>query len=229
MIILMREKGFTPILILVIILIIAGIVGGAFYFNKSLVKSSTQLQTTVPTMQLAKIATGSAETINWKTFQNSKYGFSLKYPSSWNVDNSEGMDMKGNIAFGVYLRNFTPSAERGTNAIDKNLDKGKAQISISKNVKPSNITLEQFIDQEANNFRRSTGQEGNVSLLKTQLLVNNKEAVQTESPNFKGPFPNIAIYIKKTETELYVINASLDYPSYSQTFEQILSTFKFTD
>ncbi|MFH0936792.1 MAG: PsbP-related protein [Candidatus Daviesbacteria bacterium] len=109
----MKEKGFTLIVFILVILIIsAGIVGGAFYIKQnSLIKSQSQNsgilsqapQLTVdsqstPTPSLISSAS-SNEISNWKTYTNDKYYYSVKYPSNWflteiqdsttvNIDNS---------------------------------------------------------------------------------------------------------------------------------------------
>lgn len=77
-----KQKGyFLPIIGAVVILFT--IAGGAYYFMR--VKSSTaipaQTQTVIPTTQPSTID----ETANWKTYTNSKYGYTLKYPSNWSL------------------------------------------------------------------------------------------------------------------------------------------------
>lgn len=94
------QKGFAPILILVGILVIAAI-GGAFYLGKQTSKPS-QPQNQVVTSQATPSSTqdtsrepngsaaspvpnGTGETVNWKTYTNTKAGYSIKYPPEWYV------------------------------------------------------------------------------------------------------------------------------------------------
>lgn len=62
------QKGQAPVLILVGILIIIAVAGGAYYFGKS--------QTPKPTTTFDEIA-------NWKTYTNKEYGYSFKAPPDW--------------------------------------------------------------------------------------------------------------------------------------------------
>lgn len=61
------------VLFIVIVLFFAGI-----YYVSFSNKQSSQIQ--------------SPETIGWKTYTNSKYGFSVKYPESWEVNNRENQN-----------------------------------------------------------------------------------------------------------------------------------------
>lgn len=73
----MVQKGLAPI---AIILIVAALIGGHFlYQNKAAIKSATQ-QTSSTTN----------ETVNWKTYTNTKYGYSIKYPSEWEYKFGKG-------------------------------------------------------------------------------------------------------------------------------------------
>lgn len=110
MIILMNQKGFAPLLVLVIILIITGIAGGAYYLRMI---SPTSLPNQKACTQEAKLCpdgssvgrTGpnceftpcpaipsakvSDETANWKgadIYEFYKSKFTFKYPSDWGVE-----------------------------------------------------------------------------------------------------------------------------------------------
>ena len=65
----MKKNGFSPILI-VLILVILGAVG--YFGYKRLEIQTSSFQTKV-------------DTVNWKIF-NSKYGYSVKYPSDWDTN-----------------------------------------------------------------------------------------------------------------------------------------------
>ena len=80
------QKGFGVIYILVGILVVTLIAGGAFYLGgqttpKPVVTSSSQ-----PSISpdVSPAPTDAGETTNWKTYTNTKYGFSFKYPNSEN-------------------------------------------------------------------------------------------------------------------------------------------------
>src|SRR3989344_8376408 len=82
--IMVSQKGFGIIYILVGILILAGLVGGAFYLGQKTSKTSQdQTSITQPTFQPSAT---SDEMANWKTYENPTYKYSLRIPSNWVID-----------------------------------------------------------------------------------------------------------------------------------------------
>jgi len=75
-----KQKGFAPVLFLVGILVIIGVAAGVYFFGKSQVPKS-QLPNPVVTSPTPQATLD--ETVNWKTYTNTKYGFSFKYPATW--------------------------------------------------------------------------------------------------------------------------------------------------
>ncbi|MDO8498477.1 MAG: hypothetical protein Q7S44_01705 [bacterium] len=88
------QKGFALIFILVGALVLVGL-GGAFYFGKLKFP-----QTSFPgnpsitvTPQVSPTPTPKAdETANWKTYTNTKYGYSFKYSPDSNIKEERGRD-----------------------------------------------------------------------------------------------------------------------------------------
>lgn len=74
------QKGFMPILILVGILIITAVAGGAYYLGRLATSKPSPApvsQTPQPTLSTVPVTD---ETVNWKTYEDLDLGFSLKYP-----------------------------------------------------------------------------------------------------------------------------------------------------
>lgn len=95
------QKGFAPILIILGIVLLLGVAGGAYYFGQVSVKVPTSpSQTPVPTSQtsisptqpvvkttVSPTPTVVDETANWKTYTGNKYSF--KYPANdWKINQS---------------------------------------------------------------------------------------------------------------------------------------------
>lgn len=82
------QKGQAVILVLVGILVIIGVAGGAYYFGKSQVsKPLTQNPMVASQTPQATSAPSPApdETANWKIYIDSNRRFSIKYPAEWGI------------------------------------------------------------------------------------------------------------------------------------------------
>jgi hypothetical protein len=83
----MKQKGFTPILILLTIVVL-GVVGYVGYKNFKTSYVSNQAigveDQIIPPPTNTSAA--SASTTTWKTYTNTKYGYSIKYPETWNFN-----------------------------------------------------------------------------------------------------------------------------------------------
>lgn len=75
-----NQKGFAPIFIIVGILTIATVAGGAYYLGTrkpvNVVPSPTPVVTSSPS-DASPISTDTGETANWKTYSNSQIGYSV--------------------------------------------------------------------------------------------------------------------------------------------------------
>lgn len=129
----MKQKGIAPILI---ILLIAAAIGGYLvytnYSNLSRVKSRDNRTkvTPPPSTQITPLPSSTPDaTVNWKTYINTKYNFSLKYPPNWKLDSSildSSILVEGGIPIGqenkypqrVDLRNITGDQDFSTIGID---------------------------------------------------------------------------------------------------------------
>lgn len=84
------QKGIAPIIIVLILAIILAGAGDAYYFKQQQSKSSSVLD----------------ETADWKTYQNTKYGFEFKYPKEYVFSSSE--------AGGAFSPGYIPICSRDT-------------------------------------------------------------------------------------------------------------------
>lgn len=84
----MMQKGQTPILIIVGILVVVVIAGGAYYLGRTTnpKPSPTPVvtsQSPQPTPNASPTPTDAGETANWITYTNIKANYSFKYPTDW--------------------------------------------------------------------------------------------------------------------------------------------------
>lgn len=135
------QKGQAGIWIIVAALVIV-IAGGAYYLGRqttskpsnSVVTSQTAQPTPVSSPSDASpVPPGAAETANWKTYINTKYGFSFKYPDS----RFRHITIMGDTGenFGLYIA----SRERLPNELEPpdfniNVDVNKTDFNIAQYV-----------------------------------------------------------------------------------------------
>jgi hypothetical protein len=76
------EKGLAPVLIILLVALVLAAIGGAYYFGiqqKQPVSTPQVVQKTQPT------ASSSAEIADWKTYTDSKFGYTLSYPGDYKL------------------------------------------------------------------------------------------------------------------------------------------------
>lgn len=94
----MNQKGFSPLFIILGIILVIGIAGGAYYLGRqNIFKSQSQnpMVTTKPisTPSVQPTPTNASlsaiiDTSNWKKFTSKTEGFTLLYPPEWIIEDS---------------------------------------------------------------------------------------------------------------------------------------------
>lgn len=84
----MRQKGFSPITIVVGILLIFTVAFGAYFLGTKNNKPSTQTEQTTTKTNPTPVASTTPltivdETANWKTYVNKTHKYTVKYPRDW--------------------------------------------------------------------------------------------------------------------------------------------------
>ena len=208
-----QKKSFTWLIILVILFLLAstGVLAYQYYQLKTQTINSTPSSSPVavnPSLAPFPTPTPSQDpTADWKTYTNSVDNFSFKYSSTWIID-TQGE--KGD--------------ERQEN-IQVKLTKDKAIIGITANLVgigggPRNVPFEEINLWGKTYYKQFSD---------IDFTTNTKRIDISDDPRGLGVF--------KIGTQTYMI--SLTYPAdqegdkpdelLSEEFDQILSTFKFTN
>jgi hypothetical protein len=173
-----------------------------YYQNQQLKNMLASYQTPVssPTPLVSPEPSAQAETANWKTYTNSKYGFSFKYPGDWEVKTT--------------LENFKfvigPSSEL-TTYLTKINEQKVIYLMMSG---PGQTTL-----------TTSEWKKGGYQVGETQNEINGlavTSRIFTKSDTYQKEV-EIVLPGQKYNTAFDIYNKSLE-----STLDQILSTFQFT-
>lgn len=210
----MKQNGFAPIIILILI---ALAVVGYFGYKNFWPKPKTSGVTSLVSTPTAAPAATTDPTVNWKTYTNTKYNFSIQYPKEWyiqaTVQNTDGAGYanvtgKDDI-ISIFLNKSSPV-------------KPAINIGVQKLVG----TLEQWVAKDQQTMEISHNpdyqeiKQYEVSLngIKTLVLEATRGDNHTKTYYFKSENENYFISIAEWNT-VNVDKSNLD---------QILSTFKFT-
>lgn len=201
------KRGFSQIVIMAVVVgLIVGI--GATFSYLKLKPALQPQQPTVIKSPSTDLSSGTSvkedETANWKTYANTQYGFEVKYPPQWSVNDrkTEFTISDGNLKFEI----ITSNAGRGTyftetkkSSIDINNVKGERTDFLTSN-KQVFVSLISFP-----NYNKNGWDSGYIML------------DATRSPGFE--IDNVVNSQNQQATRGQVKNF--------ETLNQILSTFKF--
>lgn len=210
-------RGFTPILIILIVLgsVVVGAGASYFYFRFKTPLPPIDINEMYGTNQTPQPQTSpvsipaSDETANWKIYQNSK--FSLRYPDGYTVIGTNPTLLQSSDLKKI-------ASERGTN-----ITQG-AEITINFTSIPTSGDKNEDFNEY---FHGDEGPEvkatGNIPISDIQAIT--YSYVTPEKNEVEGAF---FVYNNK----IVIASIVTSYESaenYKETFDQILSTFKFLD
>lgn len=207
-------KGFSKFWIICGLLIITVILGSAVYLSRSFSQKpqtqspSTNLQTAQPTPQPPQTSLQDlTDTTNWRTYNNSKKGYSIKYPPSFEV------------------RSITEAGIDSVQFIFSN--KNDSKITVSWYKKEKNLSFPDWVTSFMKNYenykileRQSSTTPPPSSLqvisIDTSITLNNKQ------------IGTLFVFIQKDEEN--AINFSVTNPAEDDSlrtiFNQMLTTFE---
>ena len=207
----MKQKGFAPIIILLVITVIGGVGYFAYikgYLNYFIPKSNfNSIPIPPPSSDL---------TANWKTYTNTKYGYTIEYPSNYFVGFYDVISGNFNAATGAehQLDMLPPTKDVFNNFL---------QIQV--------VNLKEVVN---NNYKESKNHFQTTSI---SDLVNSKFAGYSDYEySFTGQALETigwgGVVTKGTYKVIFFQKDGNIYSIYlkdSDSFNKILSTFKFAD
>lgn len=212
-----NQKGFAPILIVFVVAVLA--FGGYYYFGVQKAKKSEPVQQ-AKTIQVAPEVD---ETTSWKTYTNTKFGFSFKYPP--NLKEENGCKDPTNCS----INSFVGPGKGPNNFIYVSISKGN-NFSLPYNADGVDTLLSMKIGESKsiNNFKP----EYFTFKRLPDLIISDLSAktfLSEKSWEFPENTKQKRVYINRNN-DLILIGAYTDSDDIPlKVFDQILSTFKFTD
>jgi hypothetical protein len=206
----MKQKGFAQIIILILLIIVLAVVGYFAYKNyKSTVTSSPTPSVTTTSIPISS-ASPSA-TLNWKTYENTNAQLSFKYPAQI----TEMLDTEGGVS-GPVSGNANPIvsfADKTT--VHSGTDAPFDGFSIYEiEVDKLGTSFDTYITNEVNAVKSSP----------VKVLIGSQNYTYIDSET------NIRRYfILSPDNKRIIIFSRINSTTgFLNTFDQILSTFKFT-
>ncbi|GEM_PF-2798708 len=201
------KRGFAFLLILAVL----GLIGIAATAGLYFVTKNSSLKTTTPAAtNSAATNTTTDENKDWKTYTNSEFGFSIKYPKDKIVENAKTQDFL-NVSFGgddgTGYGAPTPPDFSVLVYSKSNLDELTKVLSLQRG---GTVTLSQ------NRKYQKVG----------DIVVDGTSASQLSLDLGTGEGSSVAV-IQKGNFIYFIQRTHFNQETQDKFFDQILSTFKF--
>lgn len=197
------SKGFSAVFILIGVLALLSVAGGAYYLGQ---RNDSQPFRTITSKQEATPPLVADEAVNWKIYTNNKYHFNFKYPQNWSYSGFEES---------VCLYN-TPTNDAGPGYV----------VCISHMLPDSGVKIEDQVGTKKEIADKVFEEKV------ADLNIDNKPAakfIMTVLPGSQTEArPGILVKVKNG-SDLFDINFYFQDHVSEKTFNEILSTFKFLD
>jgi hypothetical protein len=212
-----------------IVLLLLGTVGG-YYLGHSRGKTEstvtpTQTTSTVTPTTVSTAPTATDETATWKTYTNTKYGYSFKYPESNQAPENEGIDGTPATNVSQVLHIYLTEGTAQTN--DLTAIRFSAYPLSTSDKKLSLADLVKSISHEA--YTTSEVKVGNETAIKVNYTTGGYNILNNAGQVVIGSSGSDVRFIKHNDT-IYLIepNENGTKTGNPTLADQILSTFKFT-
>lgn len=203
----------NPWIMVSLVLFLALIGVGAYFFTKKPQQLTTNYPNPSPTPD---------PTANWKTYTNTSYNYSLKYPSDWKANSIE--PGPGEVALNATSRGLAlfPTVYQNSSVANVFI-----QLETDGSWNKAAGTYEQWLEKQKSPFFKVVKTNQIVFAGTSALEINGTYGDSTPGSN---SYSNItAIYFPSSDKQTYFsITVVSKDPAYDEVVAQILSTFKFS-
>lgn len=182
-----KKNSFSPILVLAIVIVLAGV---CYFGYKNIYTKPSSTQVNIVTTK-------------WKTYSDTKYGYSLQYPDDWLVTGAK-----------IYPKPECPVDKTFTN---KDCMDGYVTFSVYKI--PNGQSLATFIKNLDTSRNLDEPQ-----IYDKKYMPSNLVRLGAIEANYMGMYGPLVAYIPKGDSVIEIYFYNID----SDTIKSINSTFKFT-
>lgn len=225
------QKGFTPIVILIGIAVIALVGGGTVYLNRV---TNTKKEPIPQSENVNKLESSNKqqpsgtdnqnrvdETVSWQIYESPNKDYSFKYPKEGTLSNYNEGTYKG-----VMLR-FLGSTQTSSGRTETSLTDGLVVKTLL--ITNMNQSLQEFAESQRKVELNTLPEAPTVSSL-SQLTING----QTAFTYTLGGTSNAKVVFVKIEKGILKMSGLYEGDSAAKTkylnlFDQILTTFKFSE
>ena len=157
------------------------------------------------------------ETVGWKTYTNTLYGFEFKYPTGWHTE----ICADGASYLGVYLGDASKLVLCESDAPSY----GYVSIVVGK-ITP-NVTINKYVNDTKNGMDNPV--EKNIIIDGLQATRIQGKTRSVEGPGPEAGLKTVVVYLQSDDNLYRFIYIDVNRKDESVAFDQILSTFKLTD
>lgn len=238
------QKGFAPIIIILAIVVIAGLIGGAVYLKQNKptrTLPSTPSPTIVSRSDQNRTPSGSKETVNWNVYKDNLIGIEFKYPPY--IQKIHELDVpyrEGDLCYphGCNLLIISPENKKQLTTCAMLREKESKQDYLKKCSRDTtydnwNLKIEELVQSPSTSLEdyvsTSIASRSGCRLDRDtkSLTIGGKAAIKIQCAGIGNSLTQEIFIPKNATTILKLINFNEDPLKTNTILDQILSTFRF--
>ena len=211
-----NQKGFSKIVLIIIVLIL---IGGVYFIFGKKEKNIPAQNIENESSQSSQLIGGDLSMNEWKTYKNEKYGLDFKYPSNWKIQEYKSGNIENGVSIGLDPMKTISQSSYET------LDRTPGLITIALGKKnPFNVLEKEYFES----LEKSEIGQG-ISARK----IEDKTGENEPNPYYFNRHILVYYFGNSSFGDYVESDFSVEYVSdlndqYLKIFNQILSTFKIT-